>query len=188
MKDSIATTEHLIRRLQAGDERPLSELIKRYNSRILPMILSESRNYQDAEDILNRVWQSVWKNIGRLRDVSSFGGWLRKIAYNQCRRYYNNAYHSQGERPYEDEVLTWYADQGAVVLLREERLKADAVEAVLHLPSKPEYMQEVAISFYLHQMTLKEIAGKLDLPLGTVKRKLHEARELLRKEFGVETE
>lgn len=110
MKDNIATTEHLIRRLQARDEKPISELMKRYNSRILPMILSESRSYQDAEDILNRVWQSVWENIGGLRDVSSFGGWLRKIAYNQCRRYYNNAYHSQGERPYEDEVLTWYAE------------------------------------------------------------------------------
>ena len=188
MKDNIATTEHLIRRLQAGDEKLLSELMKRYNSRILPMILAESRNYQDAEDILSRTWQSVWENIGGLRDVSSFGGWLRKIAYNQCRWYYNNAYHSQGERPYTDKVLTYHADRGAAMLLREETLRADAIEAVTHLPSKPEYMQEIAISFYLHQMTLKEIAKRLDLPLGTVKCKLHEARELLRKEFGVEAE
>ncbi len=120
--------------------------------------------------------------------MSSFGGWLRKIAYNQCRRYYNNAYHSQGERPYENEVLTYHADRGAVTQFREEALKADIVESVRRLPSKPEYVREVAILFYLHDVSLKEIAEELDLPLGTVKRKLHEARELLRKEFDVETE
>ena len=74
------------------------------------------------------------------------------------------------------------------MLLREEELKTAAVEAVRHLPSKPEHIREVAILFYLEGLTLKEITEELDLPLGTVKRKLHEARELLRKEFGVESE
>lgn len=188
MKDNIATREHLIQRLQAGDDKPLRELMQHYNPRILPMILAESRNYQDAEDILSRTWQAVWENIGGLRDVSSFGGWLRQIAYNQCKRYYNNAYHSQGERPYEDELLTYHADRNASMLFRETELKAKLVEAVRHLPSKPEHIREVAVLFYLHDMPLKNIAEELDLPLGTVKRKLHEARELLRKEFGVETE
>ncbi len=162
--------------------------MKHYNPRIWPLILFEARSYQDAEDILNSPWQAVWENIGSLRDVSSFGGWLRQIAYNQCRRYYNTEYHSRGERPYEDERLAWHIDQNAPVLLREQELKTEAVEAVRHLPSTPEYVREVAISFYLDEMPLKEIAERLDLPLGTVKRKLHEARQLLRKEFGVKSE
>lgn len=186
MENDIVTTG-LIRQLQAGDDKPLSELMKRYNPYIWPLILSESRNYQDAEDILSRIWVSVWENINGLRDVSSFGGWLRKIAYNQCRRYYNTAYHSQGERPYEDEALAWHVNSSAEMLLREEELRVDAIEVVYHLPSKPEYIREVAMLFYLHDMPLKEIAEKLELPIGTVKRKLHEARELLRREFGVET-
>ena len=66
------------------------------------------------------------------------------------------------------------------MLLREEELKTDAIEAVQHLPSKPEYTREVAILFYLDNMPLKAIAENLGLPLGTVKRKLHEARALLR--------
>lgn len=185
MENDIVTTG-LIRQLQEGDDQPLGELMKRYNPRIWSLILAESRNYQDAKDILSRTWVSVWENIGGLRDVSSFGGWLRKIAYSQCRRYYNNAYHSQGEHPYEDEALSWHVNSSAEILLREEELKADVIEAVHHLPSKPEHIREVAILFYLHDMPLKEIAKKLDLPIGTVKRKLHEARELLRKEFGVE--
>ena len=179
MDNDIVTTESLIRRLQAEDDEPLSELMRRYNPRIWPLILAESRNYQDAEDILNSTWVSVWENVNRLRDVNSFGGWVRQIAYNQCRRYYNNAYHSQGERPYENEALEWHVNRSAEILLREEELKAEAIEAVLHLPSIPEYMREVAILFYLHDMPLKEIAEELELPLGTVKRKLHEARGLL---------
>ena len=188
MDDNIVTTERLIRQLQKGGDQPLGELMKRYSPRIWPMILAESRNYQDAEDILSRTWVSVWENISDLRDVSSFGGWVRQIAYNACRRYYNNAYHSQGERPYENEALAWHVNRSAEILLREEELKADAIEAVLHLPSKPEYMREVAILFYLDDIPLKEIAEELEMPLGTVKRKLHEARGFLREEFGVESE
>ena len=188
MSKDIATTEHLIRRLQAGDQKPLGALMEHYKAHIWPLILAESRNYEDAKEILQDTWQAVWENISGLRDVSSFGGWLRKIAYNQCRRYYNTTYHSQGERPYEETVLTWHADQSAVMRFRDATLKTDAIEVVRRLPSKPEYVREVAILFYLHDMPLKEIADKLDLPLGTVKRKLHEARRLLRKEFGVESE
>ncbi len=187
MENDIVTTG-LIWQLQSGDDKPLSELMKHYNPHIWPLILSESRNYQDAEDILSRTWVSVWENINGLRDVGNFSGWLRKIAYNQCRRYYNNAYHSQGERPYEDEALAWHVNSSTEILLREEELKADAIEAVLHLPSKPGHTREVAILFYLHDMPLKEIAEELELPLGTVKRKLHEARGFLRKEFCVESE
>ena len=69
--------------------------------------------------------------------------------------------------------------------LREEALKIDAVEAVIRLPSKPEYMQEVAVLFYLHDLKIEEIHAELGLPEGTVKRKLSEAREFLRKEFGI---
>ena len=188
MENNTVTTEGLIRQLQTGDQRPLSELMKYYNPRIWPLILAESRNYHDAEKILQDTWRSVWENISGLRDVSSFGGWLRKIAYNQCGRYYNNVYHSQGERPYEGEALAWYVNRNAERVLREEGLKADAIEAVRNLPNKPEDMRKVAILFYLQELTLTEIAEELDLPLGTVKRKLFEARTLLRKEFGVESE
>lgn len=187
MDDDIVITG-LIRQLQAGDDKPLSELMKHYNPRLWPLILAESRNYHDAEEILQDTWRSVWKNISGLRDVSSFGGWVRKIAYNQCRRYYDNAYHSQGERPYKDDALAWHVNRSAEILLREEGLKTDAIETVRHLPNEPEYVREVAILFYLQELTLKEIAEELDLPLGTVKRKLFEARALLRKEFGVESE
>ena len=154
MENNTVTTEGFIRQLQTGDQRPLSELMKYYNPRIWPLILAKSRNYQDAEDILSRTWQTVWENINGLRDVNSFGGWLRKIAYNQCKRYYNNAYHSQGERPYEDEALVWHVNRNAEMLLREEGLKADAIEAVRNLPSQPEHIREVAILFYLQGLTL----------------------------------
>ena len=186
MDNDIVTTESLIRRLQAGNDETLSELMRRYNPRIWPLILAESRNYQDAEDILNSTWVSVWENVNSLRDVNSFSGWVRQIAYNQCRRYYNNTYHSHGEHPYENEALEWHVNRSAEILLREEELKTEAIETVRNLPSKPEYMREVAILFYLHDMPLKAIAEELEQPLGTVKRKLHEARGLLRKEFDVE--
>ena len=82
-----ATTEDLIQQLQVGDEKSLGELMNHYHSHIWPLILSESRNYQDAQEILQDTWQAVWENIGGLRDVSSFGGWFWDSA-----DYYYDAY------------------------------------------------------------------------------------------------
>ncbi len=147
MEDRTVTTEALIRQLQTEDQRYLGELMKRYNPQIWPLILAKSRNYQDAEEILSSTWISVWENISGLRDVNNFDGWLWKIAYNQCQRYYNNAYHSQGERPYEDEALAWHVNRDAEMLFREEALAEDAIEAVRHLPIQPEYLQKLLYCF-----------------------------------------
>ena len=104
----------------------------------------------------------------------------------QCRRYYDNPYHSTGERATDAEILSWYINQEAEVLAREQELIAEAIEAVKRLPNKPEHVREAAIMFYLEDLMGEEIAGELDLPPGTVRRKLSEARKLLREAFEVD--
>lgn len=177
------TDEELIRCVQDGNETAFAELVSRYSPRIWHLIVANSRQHRDAEEILMDTWMAVWQNIRNLRRVESFGGWLRRIAHTACNRYYTSAYHSQGEIPHSYAELAAHVDQDADARFREAKLRADAREAVHHLPQR---VRPVAVLYYLELWSIKEIAAELDLAIGTIKTKLRETRELLRQEFGVE--
>ena len=177
--------EELIQLVQVGDESAFTELMSRYSPRVWKVVVANSRQRRDAEEILMDIWRAVWENINGLRNVGSFGAWLQRIAYNACTRYYASVHHSRSEIPQSYADLTDHIDQGAVANFRETELCNDLREAVFHLPDK---VRNVAILYYLELWSVNEIHAELGLAIGTIKTKLRQTRELLRKEFGVELE
>ena len=175
--------EELIQLVQAGDESAFTELMSRYSPRVWKMVIANSRQRRDAEEILMDIWRAVWENISGLRNIGSFGGWLQRIAYNACTRYYASVHHSRTDIPQSYTDLTDHIDQDAVARFQETELCNDLREAVFHLPDK---VRNVAILYYLELWSIKEIHGELGLAIGTIKTQLRRTRELLRKEFGVE--
>lgn len=175
--------EELVQLAQVGDEPAFTELMSRYSPRVWKVVIANSRQHRDAEEILMDVWRAVWENISGLRSVESFGGWLQRIAYNACTRYYASVHHSRTDIPQNSTDLTDRIDQNAVARFREAELCNDLREAVFHLPDK---VRNVAILYYLELWSIKEIHGELGLAIGTIKTQLRRTRELLRKEFGVE--
>lgn len=176
--------EELIRLVQNRNEAAFSELISRYTPRIWRVIVGNSRQRRDAEEILADTWVAVWDNISTLKKMRSFGPWLQKISYNACNRYYTSAKRSRPEIPHTDASLVEQIDQEAAPRFRQNELRTDAREAVQQLPMR---VRPVAVLYYLESWSMKEIAKELELPIGTVKTKLRETRLLLRKEFGVES-
>ena len=178
------TDEELIRLAQVGDELAFAELMSRYSRRIWKVIIANSRQPRDAEEIRMDVWRAVWENISGLRRVESFGGWVHRIAYNACKRYYAAVGRSGNNIPCSDADLTDRIDQDAAARFRETERYDDVREAVQHLPDK---VRRVAVLYYLELWDVKEIHTELGLAIGTIKTKLRQTRELLRKEFGVES-
>ncbi len=179
------TNEELIELAQAGDELAFTELMSRYSRRIWKVITANSRQRRDAEEIRMDVWRAVWENISGLRSVESFGGWLHRIAYNACKRYYASARRSGNEIPSSYADLIDHIDRSAVARFRETELCEDIREAVHHLPDR---VRRVAVLYYLELWNVKDIHAELGLAIGTIKTKLRQTRELLRKQFGVEPE
>ena len=177
------TDAALIQLVQNRNEAAFTELIFRYTPRIWPIIVKNSRQRQDAEEIRSDVWMAVWQNIKGLQKVDSFGEWLQRIAYNACKRYYTSTHRARNEIPHTHAVLVEHIDEQATARYRENQLIAEVKEVVHHLPQK---VRSVAELYYLESWNMKEIAEALDLPIGTVKTKLRETRALLREEFDVE--
>lgn len=179
------TDAELVRLVQARDEAAFTELMSRYSPRIWNIVVENSRQRRDAEEILMDIWMAVWENIIGLRKAESFGGWLRRIAFTACNRYYASNLHRQNEIMLSFEELALQIDREAEQRFNEARLRAEAREAVHHLPQK---VRSVAILYYLELWSIKEIADELNLAIGTVKTRLSEVRQLLRKEFEVDIE
>ena len=177
------TDEALIRLVQNGDEEAFAQLAARHSSRIWHMVVLNSRQIRDAEEIFQDIWVAVWENISNLREVSSFGAWLRKIAYTTCRRYYTANTRTRGEILQSAEQLAETIDRDVLARFREMELRAAVTEAVHHLPEK---VRTVAVLYYLEMWTVKEIATELNMAVGTVKTRLSQIRAHLREEFGVE--
>ena len=177
------TDEELIRIVQSGDEAAFAQLAARHSSRIWQLVVLNSRQIRDAEEIFQDIWVAVWENINGLREVSSFGAWLRKIAYTTCRRYYTANLHTGGEILQSAEELAETIDRDVLARFREAELRSVVTEAVHDLPEK---VRAVAVLYYLEMWTITEIARELGLAVGTVKTRLSQIRALLRKEFGVE--
>ena len=177
------TDEKLIQLVQDGNEAAFAQLAARHSSRIWQLVVLNSRQIRDAEEIFQDIWVTVWENIGGLREVSSFGTWLRKIAYTTCRRYYTATSHTRGEILQSAEELAETIDRDVLARFRETELRAAVTEAVHDLPER---VQAVAVLYYLEMWTIKEIATELGLAVGTVKTRLSQIRALLREEFGVE--
>ena len=177
------TDDELIQLVQDGDEEAFAQLAARHSSRIWQLVVLNSRQIRDAEEIFQDIWVAVWENIRGLREVSSFGAWLRKIAYTTCRRYYTANSHTRGEILQSAEQLAETIDRDVLARFRETELHAAVTEAVHHLPER---VRAVAVLYYLEMWTIKEIAKELGLAVGTVKTRLSQIRALLREEFGVE--
>ena len=177
------TDEELIQRVQDGDEAAFAQLAARHSSRIWQLVVFNSRQIRDAEEIFQDVWVAVWENIGGLREISSFGAWLRKVAWTTCRRYYAAKSHTRGEILQSAEALAETIDRDMLAHFRETELRAAVTEAVHHLPER---VRAVAVLYYLELWTVNEIAEELGLAAGTVKTRLSQIRTLLREEFGVE--
>ena len=177
------TDAELVRLVQCQDNEAFTELISRYSPKIWSIVLDNSRETRDAEEILMDIWLAVWQNIIGLRNIESFGAWLRKIAKNACNRYYASKTNQHPEIIMDYEDLTFQIDRESEQRFHNAKLRAAAREAVHQLPNK---VRSIAEMYYLDLFSVNDLAEEFNLPVGTIKSKLSEVRQLLRKEFEIE--
>ena len=130
------------------------------------------RDSSDWEDVLQDICALAYLRFFQLRSREAFRGWILAIARNQCSEYYRRKSKCQ-EIPMED-LPEWelHARCGIVYPAVEDTLE--------QLRDRDREILELA---YWQDLSGQEIARKLDIPLGTVKSRLHTAREHFRKHY-----
>lgn len=176
--------KELIARAKEGDEVAYRVLLRKYERAVFGICLRMVRNRQEAEDLAQEAFMKVFAMLDRYNPSFAFSNWLLKITSNLCidsirRRRIDTLPMDEPVRSDRGDYERQYespADDPEEVLMKGEKMKRLA-EAVEDLP--PHYRIMILLR-HQENLSYEEIAQTLDIPLGTVKARIHRARGMLK--------
>jgi RNA polymerase sigma-70 factor (ECF subfamily) len=177
------TDEQLLRAFVAGKQPALAELARRYERPLLGLAngVLASQGDRVACDIVQETWLRVIRFGGSFDGRSRFKTWLYRIAINQCRSLLAAR---PAEEPSEQLDSESSAEVSPARAAQEDELKQQVRHALEQLPPEK---REVLLLCYHSGMTHEQAAEILEIPLGTLKSRLHAALQDLRARLSPET-
>jgi RNA polymerase sigma-70 factor, ECF subfamily len=176
-----------IKQVLKGDQNAYAEIVELYKDKVFQICFRMLGNRHEAEDISQEAFIRAYVNIQTFNQKRKFSTWLFRIATNLCIdriRKKKPDYYLDAEVK-GTEGLTMYSQVAANTPLPEEEVEDMELQATIqHEISKlPEKYRSVIVLKYIEELPLLEISEILDLPLGTVKTRVHRGREALRKQL-----
>jgi RNA polymerase sigma-70 factor, ECF subfamily len=162
----------LVLAARSGDEEAFASLARGSADRLFAIAHRILRDVNLAEDAVQQTLETAWRELPGLRDVERFDAWLHRILVNAC---YAEA---RRARAWATNVRAMPVDGPAARDATIDVVVRDALDrGFKRLP--PEQRAVFVIHHYLG-LSLQEVADTLDVPLGTVKSRLHYATSTLR--------
>lgn len=174
------TVEELVTAACAGDREAFGTLVERFQQAVYATVYRRLGNHAEAQELCQDVFLQAFRKLPQLRDPACFGGWLRSIA---ARMAINRAVRTTPEWTGSDEpFLGCCAEQESplATILRRER----AAQVKQGLQRLGELDRTTLEAFYFDGQTLLQMSDAFGSPLGTIKRRLHVARQRLAKELA----
>lgn len=173
----------LIRRCKRGDEAAFQEVLSRYRGPIYNLCWRMARNDEDARDLAQEVFIKVFRLLDRYDEQYAFSSWLFRIATNHCidhlrrqrLRFLSVERDGAGEDEESEMQIPSTGPEPDVVMERRQALEK-LEEVIAELP--PHY-RVITLLRHDQQLSYEEIAETLQLPLGTVKARIHRARNMI---------
>lgn len=176
---SAMTVADLVRAAQTGDRAASGELFERYQNMVLSVAYRRLGDYVDAQELVQEVFVQALQKLGQLRTPECFGSWLRSItvrmAINRMVR---------GDRAVSTEPVTLEATISVDETPEDAAISVERAEAVRNgIARLREMDRDTLTAFYVRGQSLIEMSESFDAPIGTIKRRLHVARQRLAKEI-----
>jgi RNA polymerase sigma-70 factor (ECF subfamily) len=171
----------LVFRVQQGERDAFDELARRYARRAFAIAYRILRHTQDAEDLVQDAFIAALDAIGSFDADRRFAPWFFRIVVNRAL----NASSARSTRERHVTVTNlWDNDAGAVDFDPAERseIRHRFQQALAALPRQQRLIVELSD---IDGRSSTEIGEMLDLPRGTVRWHLHEARKTLRSALAI---
>lgn len=177
-----------IKQVLKGDQNAYADIVNLYQHKLYQVCYRMLGNKQEAEDITQEAFIRAYINLHSYDQKRKFSTWIYRIATNLCIdriRKKKPDYYLDAEVA-GTEGLNMYS-QIAV----DEQLPEDVVEQMelqeriqYEISRLPDKYRSVIVLKYIEELSLQEISEILDMPLGTVKTRIHRGREALRKQLN----
>jgi RNA polymerase sigma-70 factor (ECF subfamily) len=179
----------LIRKLRERDEKAFREIVERYRDTIYNLTYRMLGNREEAEDVSQEVFITVFKSIESFRGDSKFSTWMYRIAVNHCKNRikYLSRRHDRDQSEYDEEVEGDQAAGAATaptpIPRPDKQLEGVELEQIMQrcIAALDEEHRLVVVLRDVEDLSYEEICAITSLPVGTVKSRLHRARLALKK-------
>jgi len=171
-----ADPEELARRAAAGDGAALEELLRVIEPRVLRQVSRFLPYRQDAEEATQDVLLKVATRIGTFEGRSRFSTWLHEVTANQARQTYRSLRRRAAEST--TDVPVERPDPRTTSVIAGSRL--DLLDALERLETEHPDLVRAFVLRDLSDLEYADIARLLDVPIGTVKARIHHARRHVR--------
>jgi RNA polymerase sigma-70 factor, ECF subfamily len=185
----IPDTE-LVRRFKRGSMEAFEQIVERHEAKVLNLAMRFTRNHEDAEEVLQDVFATVYRKIDGFEGKSAFSSWMYRITVNAAFM----KLRKKKQRPtmsiedlapnvrqviVDQEALGSFGMRSDLISMNRE-LKTALEEAIQRLP---EQYRAVFILRDVNGLSNQEVSEILDLSIPAVKSRLHRSRLMLRRKL-----
>jgi len=176
---------------KGGDRRAFAELVELYKDKIYHLAYRMLHNAQEAEDVVQETFLKLYANLHRFDESQKFSTWIYRIGTNLCidRLRKRKANYSLDADVSEGDGNDWHTMLASDGRTPEEELLLSETQRLIRraIDALPEKYRSAVILRYLHDLSLQEIGEILDMPVTTVKTRVHRGREYLRRRLEKES-
>jgi RNA polymerase sigma-70 factor (ECF subfamily) len=165
-REAIAEEVWLIQRCREGDDNALTLLIQKHRQRIVRTAANLLRDRFEAEDVAQETFLKAFRELGKLRDDKAFSGYVYRICVRLCM----------------DRLRLKRAEPGEFDGVQNHSGAAIESKVLVHrlLNQMPPDLRTTLVLREMEQLSYEEIAEITGVPVGTVRSRLHTARERFR--------
>ena len=167
----------LVADARARGVEAFAPIIERYKNAVFAVSLTRLHHLHDAEDVAQGTFVEAFERLQNLKDPNRLGAWLRSIAIHRSidwlRREQRSVELGEIQEPHSGEL-------DALAQLEKDELSEQVLTAVGRLPRT---QRETVTLFYISGYSQREVAAIQEVPLGTIKRRLHQARKRLKEDM-----
>jgi RNA polymerase sigma-70 factor (ECF subfamily) len=173
----LTSDENIVERALTGDAEAFGELVRRWERRIFALTYGMLGREEDARDATQETFLAAFRNLRGFRGEAKVSSWLHRIAVNQCITRQRRA-KVRSETALEDEqekdagTFATPATHSPARVVEKRQITQAVRKAVNSLPVE---LRQVVVMKEFEDLTFKEIADILELPLSTVKSRLYTA-------------
>ena len=179
----IKDDDQIIQECLSGNKGAYKNLVDKYQIRIINTCYKYTKNINDAEDVAQEVFLKAFQNLPSFKFDSKFYSWIYRIAVNTCLNYINsrekrNEKETISEENCLNEVNISNNNPGEYYQLNE------LIDKIQPLIDKlPEELSDLIKLYEIKDLSYEDISKRLNIPIGTVRSRLHRARNMLISEF-----
>ena len=175
--------QQLVERVQKGDKRAYDLLVKKYQHKLISLILRYVKDPDDAMDVAQEAFIKAYRALPKFRGDSAFYTWIYRIAINTAK----NHLVAKGRRPTDSQVDISDAEQFDTthalkeVATPERYMMRDEIQRTVYraLQELPDDLRTAVTLREFDGLSYEEIAEVMKCPVGTVRSRIFRGREAI---------